>query len=236
MIKIFCKLRALREKKDLTQECLAEKLGISRQSIISVESGKSTPSLSLALGIANLFESTIEEIFECEEEINRAIPDDTSGRPALDAFGVGHREVKMSRDLLPLRPMGMGRFFEEDWPEVEFPKTLSIITPAVNIYESGKNVIVECQLPGIDPENVKIDVASDLVKISGEQKQEIEEKNKNYYRKEISYGTFARSVALPKKVRSAKAEADYSDGILKITLPKIEEKESKTIKIKVKKK
>lgn len=63
MIRILCRIRALRKEKDLTQEELADKLGISRQSIISVESGKSLPSLSLALQIADLFEKTVEEIF-----------------------------------------------------------------------------------------------------------------------------------------------------------------------------
>ena len=142
----------------------------------------------------------------------------------------------MTRDLLPWRPFGMGRFFDEDWPELELPKTLSVTAPAINVYEKGRDVIVECQLPGVDPENVKIDVADDLVKISGEKKEESEEREKNFYRKEISYGSFARSIALPKKVKSAKAEADYSDGILKIVLPKVIEKESKTVKVKVKKK
>jgi HSP20 family protein len=243
-MKISCKLRAIRKEKKLTQEDLASKLGISRQSIISVELGKCIPSLSLALEIAELFDTAIEEIFEIGEKINKlnssSLEEAEESAPVSKDIkclsGVAGREVKMTRDLLPFRQFGMGRFFDDDFQDIELPKSLAVSAPAINVYEKGKNVIVECQLPGIDPENVKIDVADDLVKISGEKKEEIEEKDKNYYRKEISYGSFARSVALPKKVKSSSAEADYNDGVLKITLPKIEEKESKTVKIKVKKK
>lgn len=256
-MKISCKLRAIRKERNLTQEDLASKLGISRQSIISVELGKCTPSLSLALEIAELFDTAIEEIFEITEKIEKtnfsSLGEDeefipvtygnialTGSAPALSqhlfARQAGGKETKMTRDLLPWRPFGMGRFFDEDFQDIELPKSLAVTAPAINVYEKGKNVIVECQLPGIDPEDVKIDVADDLVKISGEKKEEVEEKDKNYYRKEISYGSFARSVALPRKVKSSQAEADYNDGVLKITLPKIEEKESKTVKIKVKKK
>lgn len=249
-MKISCKLKDLRKEKKLTQEDLADKLGISRQSIISLESGRSIPSLSLALEIANFFDCAIEQVFECDKEINKKMRFAFGGLSPVNNWvkqfinanshlaksNVLRKEVKMTRDLLPWRPFGLSRFFDEEWPELEFPKSLSVTTPAINVYEKGKNIVVECQLPGIDPENVKIDVSDDLVKLSGEKKEEKEEKDKNYYRREISYGSFARSVALPKKVKSSGAEAEYSDGVLRITLPKVEEKESKTVKIKVKKK
>jgi len=247
MIKISCKLRALREGKDLTQEDLAEKLGISRQSIISVESGKSFPSLPLALEIANLFEKAIEEIFECGNKMIKNFPDssimnrkESRGGPVkyLDYSqnrSLEARKAKM-RNLIPFRPLGMDRFFDDDWQEMDFPKVPKIAVPAIDVYEKDKKVVVECQLPGIDPENVKIDVADDVLKISGEKKIESEDKEKNYYHREMSYSSFARSVILPTKVKSDKAEADYSDGILKITIPKIEEKKPKAIKVKVKSK
>lgn len=232
-MKIICRIKDLRKEKDLTQEELAKKLGISRQSIISVETGKSTPSLPLALEIADLFQSTIEEIFGIGRSYHKS---PSVFHRAMLSKNLGTKETKMTRDLLPWRPFGMGRFFDEDWSDAELPKSLAVSAPAINVYEEGKNVVVECHLPGINPDDVRIDVANDLVKISGEKKAETEEKEKNYYRKEISYSTFARSVALPKKVKSAKAEADYNDGILKITLPKVGEKAAKTIKVKVKKK
>ena len=220
-MKVSCHLRVFRKEKNLTQEDLARTLGISRQSIISVESGKSTPSLSLALNIAKLFESSIEDIFEFGKNINKPIM-------------FGRKESKMSRDLTPWRNFGIGRFFDED--EFEQPKLSSVSMPAVDVYEQGDNVVVETQLPGIDPDNVKIEVTDDVLKIIGEKKEEKEEKEKNYYHREMSYGVFARSIVLPTKVITDKSEADYKDGILKITLPKVEEKKAKSIQVKVNKK
>jgi len=162
MIKISCRIRALRKEKEITQEDLARKLGISRQSIISVETGKSTPSLSLALQIANLFNTSIEDIFECGIKSRGIIP-----LPQFKKKG-----EKMSRDLSPWRPMGLGRFFDDDLMESDFGKFPSVSIPACDVYEKGKNVVVSCQLPGIDPENVKIDVTDDVLKIIAEKREE----------------------------------------------------------------
>jgi len=230
-MKIICRIKDLRKEQKLTQEDLAERLGISRQSIISVESGKCIPSLILALGMANLFQKNIEDIFEFENKLNN--PSNSFDFTRDKSFG--GKEQKMSRELLPFRPMGLGRFFDDDM-DMDLPKFPQITMPAMDVYEKNGKVIVECQLPGIDPEQVKIDVVDNTLKISGEKREEREEKDKNYYHREISYGTFSRSVVLPTKVAEDKAEADYSNGMLKITLPKIEQKQAKTIKIKVGKK
>lgn len=107
--------------------------------------------------------------------------------------------------------------------------------PAVDVYETKDDVVVEAPLAGISPENVEISIENDILTIKGESKKESEVDDKNYYRKEVRSGSFFRSVALPAHVVSDAAEAESHEGMLKITIPKAPEAKAKSIKIKVKK-
>lgn len=104
--------------------------------------------------------------------------------------------------------------------------------PAADVYQTDENVVVEMQIPHVDPQNVDIEVEDNVLTVSGGEEEIREEKDKNYYRREIRHGAFHRSIQLPVRVKGEKAEADYSKGILKITLPKAEESKSKRIEIK----
>jgi HSP20 family protein len=95
-------------------------------------------------------------------------------------------------------------------------------------------VVVETQLPGIDPDKVEISVENDVLTVSGSTDEKKEVKREDYYRKEIREGSFSRSVILPMGVKAGEAEAKYDKGILKITLPKAEEAKPKKIAVKVK--
>ena len=121
-------------------------------------------------------------------------------------------------------------FEEEQWPAVK--------TPKMDIYEKDDNVVAEVELPGVDPKNIEVEVKDNILKVEAQTETKKEEKKKGYYRKEISKGYFQRSVPLPVEVIDEKAEAEYSDGILTVTIPKVkksERKEAKKIKVKVKK-
>lgn len=107
--------------------------------------------------------------------------------------------------------------------------------PAVDVYEDKDNVIVETALSGIDPEKVSITVEGEFLRIEGKEEHTSEVDEKNYYRKEIRSGSFTRAIQLPKSVKSDETNAEYKDGILKITLPKAEEVKPKSIKVNVKK-
>ncbi|MFA5021529.1 MAG: Hsp20/alpha crystallin family protein [Patescibacteria group bacterium] len=109
-------------------------------------------------------------------------------------------------------------------------------TPAIDVYETKDNVVIETPLAGIDPKDVEIAVENDVLTIKGETKKESEVDEKNYYRKEVARGSFFRSVAMPSRVVADKADASFADGILKITIPKAEEAKPKTITVKVNKK
>jgi HSP20 family protein len=106
--------------------------------------------------------------------------------------------------------------------------------PALDVYQTDDDVVVETQLPGVDPTNVNISIENDVLTIEGsfEKKREVDEKN--YYRKEIRSGSFHRSVALPTSVNGDKAKATYDKGVLKVTVPKEERAKPKTVKVEVK--
>jgi HSP20 family protein len=107
-------------------------------------------------------------------------------------------------------------------------------TPAVDIAEHEDEYVVKVELPGVNKEDVKITLESNILTIRGEKKQEKETKKENYQRIERSYGSFQRSFTLPTTVKSEKIDAVYKDGILQIALPKAEEAKPKQIEVKVK--
>jgi HSP20 family protein len=105
--------------------------------------------------------------------------------------------------------------------------------PSLDVSETKNEIVVKAEIPGIDPKDIDISLADGVLTIKGEKKQEKEEKDENYHLIERSYGSFTRSVQLPKEVKSDKISASYKNGLLRVTLPKSEETKKKEIKIKV---
>lgn len=90
---------------------------------------------------------------------------------------------------------------------------------AADVYEEDNNVVAEMHIPGIDPKKLNIEIDGEFLKISGSREDKKEEKRKNYFSREIKYGSFERVIALPKKVISDETKAVYLDGTLKIEMP-----------------
>jgi HSP20 family protein len=111
--------------------------------------------------------------------------------------------------------------FSGDWGVRPFNS--NGFTPRVNVTEDNENLFVHAEIPGVDKNDIKINITGDLLTISGEKKSEQKDEKKNYYRVERSYGTFSRSFTLPAEVVVDKISADYKDGVLNITLPKTEQ-------------
>lgn len=107
-------------------------------------------------------------------------------------------------------------------------------TPAMDVAETAEQVVVKAEIPGIDPKEINISVAGDVLSVKGEKKSEREEKKESYHLVERSYGAFSRTVTLPAAVDADKIEAKYEKGVLTITCPKKEEVKPKQIEIKVK--
>jgi HSP20 family protein len=105
--------------------------------------------------------------------------------------------------------------------------------PSLDMAETKNEIVVKAEVPGMDPKEIGISLSDGLITIKGEKKQEREEKEKDYHLVERSYGTFTRSIRLPKEVQSDKINASYKNGVLTVTLPKSEEAKKKEVKIKV---
>lgn len=107
--------------------------------------------------------------------------------------------------------------------------------PAMDVYETKDAVMVESPLAGVDPERVDISIENNVLTVRGETEKQQEVEEKDYYRKEVRYGSFFRQVALPAPVDGDKAEANFEKGMLVIRIPKRSEAAAKTIKVTVKK-
>jgi HSP20 family protein len=106
--------------------------------------------------------------------------------------------------------------------------------PAVDIIERENIFDIRIELPGVKKEDVKITVNNGVLTVKGEKKVEQEKKGENYHRVERSYGSFQRSFNLPTTVSSDKIEASYDNGVLNVSVPKIEEAKPKEIEVRVK--
>lgn len=119
------------------------------------------------------------------------------------------------------------KFFEDfdspfigDWVK---PFNSNVFTPRVDVTEDNENLYVHAEVPGVDKNDIKINLVGDVLTISGEKKSEQKDEKKNYYRIERNYGAFSRSFTLPAEIKIENISASYDNGVLNITLPKTEE-------------
>ena len=148
----------------------------------------------------------------------------------------------MTGELKPWKPFGSiaslrsdvdhlwDRFFGADPSVRPWAKGWA---PSLDVSETKDQLIVKTELAGVDPKEIDIKIRGDVLTITGEKKEEKEEKDESYHLMERRYGSFSRSVALPGKVDENKIKANYKNGVLKITLPKSKQSKAKTAKIKI---
>jgi HSP20 family protein len=137
-------------------------------------------------------------------------------------------------------PGNMLRPFFRDFLDVEnfFNKPLfadmpNMHFPAVNISENEKAYEIELAVPGFKKEDFKIHVEDDVMTISAEEKREETQEDKNYSRREYHYASFTRSFRLPDNAKDDEVKALYTDGMLKLTIPKTKEEVKATKEIKI---
>jgi len=118
--------------------------------------------------------------------------------------------------------------FFEKVPEFNFS------VPAVDITEDDKAYTIAAELPGIDEKDIEVSVNEDMLVLKGEKRQEKEETGKNTYVSERSYGSFQRAFSLPAGVDRNKIAADFSKGVLTVTLPKSAESQKQQKKVEIK--
>ncbi len=139
-----------------------------------------------------------------------------------------------AREMMTLRE-AMDRLFDDAFTRpLSIRDGWSMATPAIDMYQTDNDVVVKASIPGINAEDVQINVTGDILTLKGEVKQESEQNDRAWHIREQRFGSFERSVVLPTDVKSDKAEAVFENGILTITLPKADEVKPKTINIKAK--
>jgi HSP20 family protein len=115
-----------------------------------------------------------------------------------------------------------------------FTGRLTTFSPSVDVKESDKDIKVSAELPGMDDKNIEVSLTKDSLTIKGEKKEEKEDKGKDYYRMERSYGSFTRTIPLPGEIDTDKVKAEFKKGVLTVTLPKTAKVIKETKKIQVK--
>ena len=111
--------------------------------------------------------------------------------------------------------------------------TVADWTPTVDISETEGEYLIKAELPEVKKEDVKVTLEDGVLTLSGERRQEKEEKHAKYHRMERSYGSFVRSFSLPELVDESKVKAEYKDGVLSLHLPKSEKVKPRAIEVKV---
>ena len=104
-------------------------------------------------------------------------------------------------------------------------------TPAIDVMRDNGNLVVRADIPGIKPEEVKIEVEDDILTVSGEHEEHKEQKDKLYVRRERRYGSFSRSMTLPPGVEAKNIEAKTHDGVVEVTIPLPKEAKKETVTI-----
>lgn len=131
------------------------------------------------------------------------------------------------------------RMFDDFFTDFKLPSIFrhekgETFSPRVNVSEDDNTVDVSAELPGLSNKDIEVSLKENVLTIKGEKNVEKEEKKKDYYHLERSYGKFHRAVALPAEVEEDKVDASFKDGILKIRLPKTAKAQEKGRMIEVK--
>ena len=151
------------------------------------------------------------------------------------------KKAQATRALSPFEEMeqmfdqylrgGWLRPWRVDWPTFREPALPEIRFPKIDVVDREDEVVVKAEVPGVEKKDIDISVSDDSVTIKGETRHEEKEEDGDYYRCEISHGSFSRTVALPASVDGSKAKVDFKDGMLELTLPKIAKAKRHTIKV-----
>jgi HSP20 family protein len=164
-------------------------------------------------------------------------------------MGKEKEKEKQTKEVASWRPFPelfrmereMERMFEDFWtrPWLGRPRRWRFLeeaearAPAIEVYEEKDDVVVKAELAGMKKEDLEVRISENLLTLKGEKKKEEEKKEEGYHYSECSYGSFTRTIEIPRDVRADKATATFKDGLLEIRLPKTDEAKKKEVKIRV---
>lgn len=225
-------LRDLRQAQDLSQDELARQLGISRQSIISLEQGAYLPSFPLLINMIHFFNCSLDELVEGAPKLIQQVNDQTIKEG-------GEQEMQIARwdpfQAIDKMHDEMGDVVERTFGRVDWPRALGTTAGAMNIHETDREYEIQVQVPGYKEDEINLEFSDDTLTISGEKKTEEKEETKNTIRREWAHASFSRQVHFAQPIMDEKVEAKLADGTLTITAPKVEPVKPKIKKIEVKK-
>jgi HSP20 family protein len=161
-------------------------------------------------------------------EVKKAAPTDTTTPDVWRSF-----RSEMDRLFDRFGFPSLRRMFDME-PAWRPASSFTLSVPAIDMSEDEKAYKISAELPGLDAKDVDVSVSGNMLVLKGEKRQEKEEKDKNYYFSERAYGSFQRTFELPASVDRDKLTADFSKGVLTITLPKTPEAQKPQKKIEVK--
>ena len=141
--------------------------------------------------------------------------------PFREMASLQERMNRLFSDFRIRAPLGEEEITQGSW------------VPPVDIYETVESIVLEAELPGITKEDIVVEVKDGTLTLKGDRKFVKEVKEENYHRVERSYGAFQRAFTLPGTVQHDRVKAKFKDGILEITLPKVEQAKPKQIKVDV---
>jgi len=147
------------------------------------------------------------------EEMDRVFEDFGFGRDLMPSSALGGRRS--------LAPRGAG-FALAAW------------SPQVEVFQRDDTLVVRADLPGLTKDDIHVEVKDDAIMIQGQRRQQHEERREDFYHSERSYGSFHRSIPLPEGVEADKADANFRDGVLEITMPVPRREASRGHRIEVK--
>jgi HSP20 family protein len=124
----------------------------------------------------------------------------------------------------------MNRLFDDFVPTMRPSRALTL-APAAEIQETPEAIHLKLELPGMDAKDLDVQVTAEAVSISGERKSETKTEENGIFRSEFRYGKFERIIPLSARIDNQKVQAEYKDGILRLTLPKVEEERHKVVKV-----
>ena len=102
---------------------------------------------------------------------------------------------------------------------------------SIDLIERDDGYVLRADVPGLKPDEISIEIQDDVLTVSAQHEEKEEEETENYIRRERRYGSFTRSISLPKGVTADDVEASYNDGVLEVTFPKAQEHEPQAVTI-----
>jgi len=125
----------------------------------------------------------------------------------------------------------MNRLFDDFFGERRNEMSEGNWIPVVDMSETDTELTIRAELPGMGHEDIELNLQENVLTLKGEKKQETKEEKESFHRLERSYGSFSRSFTLPANVKGDGVQATFKNGVLVITLPKVEEAKPKKIEI-----